>query len=170
MRHFGARGHRVPQANQVGDKIMTKCGRGYSQIMQDPQRIAEFVQQKVNNKIRWYQQNRHCYEGRTWASWQDKVLDVFYKDNLCIEVPRDGEVIWKKGNLLVIDWKSPCYILESCIQNGNSTVQVCSTLYHVQYQVLLSLIDPGLFFTRDYSQLRPEADHCREVIIYRPDK
>jgi len=149
---------------------MTEGGRGYSQIMQDPQRIAEFVLQKVDNKIRWYEQNCHCYEGKTWPSWQDKVLDVFYKDNLSIEVPRDGEVVCKTGHALIIDWKSPCHILESCKQNGDSTVQVCSVLYHVQYQILLSLIDPGLFFSRDYSQLRPDADHCREVIIYRPDK
>jgi hypothetical protein len=149
---------------------MAEGGRDYSQILQDPQQIAEFVQQKVDSKVRWYQENRCHYEGRPWASWQDKVLEVFYKGNLSIEVPHDGKVICKQGNILVIDWESPCHILESCIQNGDSTVQVCSTLYHVQYQVLLSLIDPGLFFTRDYNQLRPEADHCREVIIYRPDK
>jgi hypothetical protein len=148
---------------------MTNYVHGYSQIIQNPQHIAEFVQQKVDSKIKWYQQNHHRYEGRTYASWQDEVLDVFYKGNLSIEVPHDGKVVCKQGNMLVIDWKSRCPILETCLQNGDDTVQVCSALYHVQYQVLLSLIDPGLFFTRDYSQLRPEADHCREVIIYRPD-
>ncbi len=154
---------------KAGGEIMTRYECGYSQIMQDPQRIAEFVQQKVDSKIRWYQQNRHCYEGRMWTSWQDKVLDIFYKDNLSIEIPRDGKVVCKKDHILVIDWKSPCPILKTCKQNGDNTAQVCSTLYHVQYQVFLSLIDPGLFFARDYSQLRPDADHCREVIIYRPD-
>ena len=145
----------------AGDEIMTECRREYSRIVQDPQCTAEFVQQKIDNKIRWYQENCHRYEGRTWASWQDKVLDVFYKGNLCIEVPRDGQVVCKTDHILIIDWKSPCHILECCIQNGDNTVRVCSTLYHVQYQVLLSLIDPGLFFARDYSQLRPDADHCR---------
>jgi len=147
---------------------MTKCGQGCSEIVQDPRSIAEFVKQRIDSKIRWYQENRHRYEGRMWPSWQDKVLEIFYKDNLSIEVPRDGVVVCRTGNILIVDWRSPCHILESCKQNGDNTAQVCSTLYHVQYQVLLSLIDTGLFFARDYSRLRPKADHCREVIFYRP--
>ena len=147
---------------------MTEDRGSFSQILQDPQRIAEFVQEKVDSKVKWYQQNRHRYPG-PWASWQDKVLDVFYKGNLSIEVPGDGDIVWKDEDLLIIDWKSRCPILEACVQNGDNTVQVCSTLYHVQYQALLSLIDPGLIFARDYSQLRPSEHHCREIIIYRPD-
>ena len=148
---------------------MTEEGGGFSQIMQDPQRIAEFVWEKVDSKIRWYQQNRHRYEDRPWASWQDKVLEFFYKGNLSIEVPRDGQVICQTGHVLIIDWKSPCPVLESCRQHEDNNVQVCSVLYHAQYQVLLSLIDPRLLFSRDYSQLRPNADSCREVVIHRPD-
>jgi len=154
---------------KAGDEIMPNPEYALSQIMQDSQAIAEFVRQKVDSKIRWYQQNRHRYEGRVWSTWQDKVLEIFYKDHLGIEVPRDGHVVFQTGHILIVDWKSPCPILESCKQNGDSTVQVCSTLYHAQYQVLLSLIDPRLLFSRDYSQLRPNADSCREVIVYRPD-
>jgi hypothetical protein len=148
---------------------MTNIEDGYSYILHDPQRVSQFVQQKVDSKIRWYQQHHQFYEGKSWASWQDKILDYFYKGNLSIEVPDDGEVICRKGHILIIDVRGRCPILEACVQNGDNTMQVCSTLYHVQYQALLSLIEPGLIFARDYSQLRPDADHCREVIVYRPD-
>jgi hypothetical protein len=102
--------------------------------------------------------------------WQEKVLKVFYEENLGIRASKagteDGTIIYQTGSMMVIDWKSCCPILKDCKSQGVSTVEVCSTLYHAQYQALLSLIQPGAIFARDYSQLRPGACHCREIIVY----
>jgi hypothetical protein len=148
---------------------MTQAGcDDYPRILASPTAAGQFVQQKVASKIRWWRQNRRRYEGRSWPAWQDRVLEILYADNLDIRVPGDGELVCKAGNVLVVDWRSRCHILRCCQQTGADTLQVCSVLYHVQYQALLSLICPGAFFARDYSRLRPDADSCREVIIRVP--
>ncbi|HAV42412.1 TPA: hypothetical protein DCX15_00135 [bacterium] len=140
----------------------------YSKILQDPILTTNFIKEKIESKVRWYQENRSRYEGKTWRSWQKKVLEIFYKENLSLEIPRYGEIVYEADCILVIEWRSPCPILESCMKDGVETLQVCSTLYHLQYQVLLSLIDPRLIFGRDYSHLRPYADSCREIILLNP--
>ena len=141
----------------------------YWQILEEPQKIAEFINGRIDSKLAWYQKNRAKYRDREWPTWQKKVLEILYRDNLCIKIPEHGNVVCEQGNLLIIEWRSPCPVLNRCKELGCATGDVCSTLYHVQYQALLSLIVPGAFFARDYSQLRPEGDSCIEVIVYRPD-
>jgi hypothetical protein len=138
----------------------------YRAILQDPLSIARFVRERIESKIAWYRSNAQKYAGRTWPTWQDKVLEVFYEDNLSIRLPGDGILICKTGDVLMVDWKSPCHILDRCKATGAPTLHVCTTLYHVQYQVLLSLILPGALFSRDYTRLRPESEYCRETIFY----
>ena len=141
----------------------------YREVLNNPERIAHFINGRIDSKLAWYRQNREKYHGRTWETWQQRVLDVLYQDNLEIDVRRDGTVLCEEGNLLIIEWRCPCPVLDHCQRLGCSTKDVCSTLYHVQYQALLSLLVPGAFFARDYSQLRPNGDACVEVIIRRPD-
>jgi hypothetical protein len=141
----------------------------YSGILDDPHRIAQFVNERINSKLDWYKKTLKSYEGKKWPTWQRKVLEVFYEGNLGIFVSEHGQVLSEQGDELIIKWKSPCPILKCCQKLGLATSHVCSTLYHVQYQVLLSLIVPGTFFARDYSRLRPDGDCCIEIIIRRPD-
>ena len=96
------------------------------------------------------------------------VLRVVYKSNLGIEVPRDGQVVCKERSLLIVDWRSWCPVLMYCAHTGQPMTPVCSVLYHMQFQYLLSLVLPGALFTRDYSRIRPESPCCREIIFYGP--
>lgn len=137
---------------------------GYYWILNHPSSIERFVKSKIESKRRWYMENRDHYIGRSWKNWHEKVIEIFYKGNLGVRIPGDGEIVHMSENILVVDLRSPCPVLDSCIKNGEATIKVCSILYHVQYQVLLSLIDPRFCFTRDYSRLRPMADHCKEII------
>jgi hypothetical protein len=139
----------------------------YSLILSKPESIRKFIKTKVESKKKWYFENQTRFNGRTWKSWHEKVIEIFYKGNLGIKIPEDGKIVHMSENVLIVDIIGPCPILNSCLKKGNNTVQVCSILYHVQYQVLLSLIDPQLLFTRDYSRLRPRVDHCREIIYYK---
>jgi hypothetical protein len=141
--------------------------KGYSMILSNPKSIEEFVKTKIESKRRWYLENRDRYAGRHWKGWHEKVIEIFYRDNLGVEIPGEGEVVYMSKDTLIVDLRSPCPILDSCIREGANTIQVCSTLYHTQYQVLLSLIDSRLCFARDYSRLRPMVDHCREIIHWR---
>jgi hypothetical protein len=141
----------------------------YGGILDDPHRIAQFINERISSKLDWYRENSKIYEGRKWPSWQRKVIEVFYEGNLNIFVSKHGQVLSEQGDELIIKWKSPCPILKCCQKLGLSTSHICSSLYHVQYQVLLSLIVPGTFFARDYSRLRPDGECCIEIIIRRPD-
>ena len=120
----------------------------------------------VDSKRQWFEAHRADCIRRAGESWQDLVLRVVYQDNLGIEVPRDGVVVCREQNLLIVDWQSWCPVLMYCAHNGQPTVPVCSVLYHMQFQYLLSLVLPGSFFTRDYSRIRPGTPCCREVIFY----
>jgi hypothetical protein len=141
----------------------------YGGILDDPHKIAHFINERISSKLDWYQKNLEKYKGKKWPTWQRKVLEVFYEGNLGIHIPQHGQVLSEEDDVLIIKWKSPCPILRCCQELGLATSHVCSTLYHVQYQALLSLIVPGAFFARDYSRLRPDTDSCIEIIIRRPD-
>jgi hypothetical protein len=141
----------------------------YSGILDDPHKIAQFINERIRSKLDWYKKNSKNYEDKKWPTWQRKVLEVLYEGNLGIAIPRDGEVLSEEDDELIIKWRSPCPILKRCQEFGLSTSHVCSTLYHVQYQALLSLLVPGAFFARDYSHLRPDGDSCIEIIVRRPD-
>lgn len=141
----------------------------YGGILDDPHKIVQFINERISSKLDWCRKNLKNYEGKKWPTWQRKVIEVFYEGNLGILIPQHGQVLSEQGDELIIKWQSPCPILRCCQKLGLATSHVCSTLYHVQYQALLSLIVPGAFFARDYSRLRPDTDSCLEIIIRRPD-
>jgi hypothetical protein len=158
-----------PYPNTLSDALKT-AGDGqagpheYADILREPELTAEFIRQRLASKRQWFAQ-KGCTRSEA-ESWQDKVLRVVYEENLGIQVPRDGDVVYKHGNLLIVDWRSWCPVLTYCAHRGQPTAPVCSVLYHMQLQCLLSLVLPGALFTRDYSTIRPRASCCREIIFY----
>jgi tRNA(Arg) A34 adenosine deaminase TadA len=66
-----------------------------------------------------------------------------------------------------ITWlsRNRCPTLDACIRLGLSTSVVCRAVYEKPTQALLSRIDPELRFVRDYNELRPHHDHCKEMIV-----
>lgn len=160
-----------PYSNQLADALKvtqpTACTTPrYAHILRNPKLIADFVGQRLASKRKWYGMNRGDCCLRRGEKWQDMVLRVVYKNNLSVTAPRDGKVICRHGRLLIIDWQSWCPVLTYCAQTGQATVPVCSILYHMQLQHLLSLVLPGALFTRDYSRIRPGSCSCREYIYY----
>lgn len=139
---------------------------GYSSILAQSDSIEEFIQQRLQSKLEWFNSNKSECEIGENELWQDLILRVLYKQNLGIEEKRDGNVVYKKGKLLITEWQSWCPVLAYCANTGQKTLPVCSVLYHMQYQFLLSKILPGAFFTRDYSKIRPDSCCCREIIFY----
>lgn len=138
----------------------------YAKILGQPEMIADFVRQRLESKRKWYEQNQKECAARANESWQNRIIRVVYASNLGIKVPQDGKVIYNHGNLLIIDWQSWCPVLMYCTHTGQPLIPVCSVLYHMQFQYLLSLVLPGALFTRDYSRIRPDSCHCREIIFY----
>jgi tRNA(adenine34) deaminase len=66
-----------------------------------------------------------------------------------------------------ITWLSQnrCPTLDACGRLGFSTSVVCRAVYEKSTQALLSRIDPELRFVRDYGELRPDHQHCKEMIV-----
>ncbi len=140
----------------------------YAQILADPALTASFLQARLDSKRTWYEAHRDECVPAPGEAWQDLVLRVVYQSNLGIDVSGDGVVMSREPQLLVVDWQSWCPVLMYCAHKGQETIPVCSVLYHIQFQYLLSLVLPGAFFTRDYSRIRPGHTCCREIIFYSP--
>jgi hypothetical protein len=142
----------------------------YAQILKEPELTADFIRQRLKSKRQWFDQwldrNKDRYKRLAAGPWQDMVLQVVYKENLGIQVPDDGKVAYKNGDLLIVNWQSWCPVLTHCAHTGQPTLPVCCVLYHMQLQCLLSLVLPGALFTRDYSRIRPGDPCCREIIFY----
>ncbi len=66
-----------------------------------------------------------------------------------------------------ITWlsRNRCATLDACVRLGLSTSVVCRAVYEKPTQALLSQIDPELRFVRDYGELRPYRNHCKETIM-----
>ena len=67
------------------------------------------------------------------------------------------EIVWLSRN--------DCPTLEACRILGLDTRQVCRAAYEKSTQALVSHLDPQLRFLRSYSEIRPHAGHCREMIM-----
>jgi hypothetical protein len=139
----------------------------YHSILDDPIKTSEFITRRIDQKIDWFFANRDNYlKNYAQADWREKVIDFFYGEHLDLNVSAFGHIIAKTDNVLIIDWENECPILKRCLDQKIDLKMVCSTLYNTQYQALLTLIDPGLFFSRNYKMIRPEHQYCREIIYY----
>ena len=66
-----------------------------------------------------------------------------------------------------ITWlsRNPCPTLEACTRAGLDTRTVCKGAYERPTQAFLSWFDPRFRFIRDYGEIRPWSNHCREQIV-----
>ena len=139
----------------------------YRSILDDPVKTSEFITRRIDKKINWFFENREKYVKKyAQVDWREKVSDFFYGEHLGLKVSDFGHIIAKTDNVLIIDWENECPILKRCLEQQIDLRMVCSTLYNTQYQALLTLIEPGLFFSRNYKMIRPEYKSCREIIYY----
>ena len=72
----------------------------------------------------------------------------------------EKEIVWSSRN--------PCPTLEACKRLGLDTRVVCRAAYEKSTQAFVSRIDRQLRFLRDYKEIRPYAQHCRERIVRVP--
>lgn len=66
-----------------------------------------------------------------------------------------------------ITWSSvnSCPTLEACRRIGLDTRTVCKGAYERSTQAFLSWFDPRFRFIRNYGEIRPWSNHCREQIV-----
>ena len=66
-----------------------------------------------------------------------------------------------------IGWlsRNRCATLEATQALGLDTRLICRAAYEKSTQAFLSQLDPQLRFLRNYAEIRPYANHCKEMII-----
>jgi len=78
-------------------------------------------------------------------------------DELPIVSETATEIVWQSAN--------PCPTLEAVRALGLDTRIICRAAYEKSTQAFVSQIDPQLRFLRSYEEIRPYANHCREMIV-----
>lgn len=78
-------------------------------------------------------------------------------DDLPIVSESETEIVWQSANL--------CPTLEAVKALNLDTRIVCRATTEKSTQAFVSQIDPQLRFLRSYEEIRPYADHCREMIV-----
>jgi hypothetical protein len=94
----------------------------------------------------------------------DNAYKLFYEGYLGASIPRDGEIVERAPDRLVMRWWNPCPTLQSCLELGLDTRMICRKVYHTPVQVFFSMIDPRLQFERNYECIRPYTPYCEEII------
>jgi tRNA(adenine34) deaminase len=79
--------------------------------------------------------------------------------------PADLPILHEDGTEIVWESRNPCPTLQACQRLNLDTRTVCREAYEKSTQAFVSRLDPQLRFFRDYTQIRPVADHCRERIV-----
>ena len=77
----------------------------------------------------------------------------------------DLPVVSESGEQITWLSRNPCPTLEACTRAGLDTRTVCKGAYERPTQAFLSWFDPRFRFIRDYGEIRPWSNHCREQIV-----
>ena len=122
----------------------------------------ELEAQTAEKRVAWFRQ-RHDATRAGSATPRD-AYRLFIIEYLGLSAD-EAEVIHEGGDR--IEWLSvnPCPTLEACRETGLDTRDVCRAVHERSTQALISRLDPQLRFIRDYDEIRPHRDHCREMIL-----
>jgi hypothetical protein len=69
-----------------------------------------------------------------------------------------AKIVWRSSNF--------CPLLEACLRLGLDTKKVCRS-QELPAQELVSKVNPGLRFSRNYGRIRPHAPYCEDMIELR---
>lgn len=139
-----------------------------SKVHQQIERLStcsyrEIERQVAEKRVRWFEQNHHSIERHRQASPRQAFELLFFdymglpENELPIVSETETEIVWLSANA--------CPTLAACQALELDTRQVCRAVYEKSTQALVSQLDPQLRFLRSYEEIRPHADHCREMIV-----
>jgi tRNA(adenine34) deaminase len=79
------------------------------------------------------------------------------REELPVITESNKEIVWLSYNR--------CPTLEACNKLGFDTREVCRSINEKSTQAFISQLNPQLRFHRDYGEIRPYAEYCKEKII-----
>jgi tRNA(Arg) A34 adenosine deaminase TadA len=143
------------------DNFEAKVRQQIKRLKQTSQQAME--RQVAEKRIRWFKQN-HLDTDRHALPTPREAYELLFFDYMGLpreELPviseTETEIVWLSRNR--------CPTLEACQALGLDTRKVCRGVYEKSTQALVSQLDPQLRFLRSYEEIRPHADHCREMIV-----
>ncbi len=115
----------------------------------------------AEKRINWFNQTVHVRQEKPSPRTAYELLFFEYmslsREDLQVVSESMNEIIWLS--------KNDCPTLAACKHLGLDTRQICRGAYEKSTQALVSKLDPQLRFLRSYEEIRPYADHCREMIV-----
>ena len=117
----------------------------------------------AQKRVAWFRQN-HQAAGLPVRPSPRRAYELLFFDYLGLsenEVPvlseTEHEIVWLSLNAYPT--------LEAVKELRLDTRQICRAAYEKSTQALVSQLDPQLRFLRSYEEIRPYANHCKEMII-----
>ena len=117
----------------------------------------------AGKRIDWCKENYRNSKSDTPVTPREAFDLLFFdymklpKEKLPVVRETESEIIWLS--------KNECDTLEACKEIGLDTRKVCRDIYEKSTQAFISQLDPQLRFCRDYNEIRPYAEHCKEMIF-----
>ena len=117
----------------------------------------------AEKRIAWFKEKYRDKSGFSKPSPRQAFELLFFdymglrREELPVVSESGSEIVWLSLNR--------CPTLEACKINGLDTRIVCRAVYEKSTQALVSQLDPQLRFLRSYEEIRPYANHCREMIV-----
>jgi tRNA(Arg) A34 adenosine deaminase TadA len=143
----------------MADIIKSSVKQHVNQLQNSTCRMIE--REVAEKRINWFKQNIHVLQDKPSPRRAYELLFFEYMglspEDLLVVSESAEEIIWLSMN--------DCPTLEACKQLGLDTRQICRAAYEKSTQALLSQLDPQLRFLRSYEEIRPYADHCKEMIF-----
>jgi tRNA(Arg) A34 adenosine deaminase TadA len=93
-----------------------------------------------------------------------QAFDLLFFDYMALS-PHDLPIVSESETEIVWQSANPCPTLEAVKALGLDTRIVCRATTEKSTQAFVSQIDPQLRFLRSYEEIRPYANHCREMIV-----
>lgn len=79
------------------------------------------------------------------------------REELPVMTESNKEIVWLSYNR--------CPTLEACRKLGFDTRKVCRSINEKSTQAFISKLNPQLRFHRDYEEIRPYSEYCKEKIV-----
>ena len=117
----------------------------------------------ADKRIAWFRQHFRDID-RPKLALPRSAFDLLFFDYMALS---EEELTIINETAMQIEWLSQnvCPTLEACKSLGLDTRQVCRAVYEKSTQAFVSQLDPQLRFLRSYEEIRPYAEHCREMIV-----
>ncbi len=145
----------------MSDEFASKVRRLIERLQHGSYRTIEA--EITRKRIAWFRQHDQD-PARHDRPTPRQAFDLLFFDNMGLS-PDDLPVVSETETDIVWRSANPCPTLEAVKALGLDTRIVCRATNEKATQAFVSQLDPRLRFLRSYEEIRPYADHCREMIV-----